>query len=537
MSLRYLDEFVGLKCAPALLTHKVSSGALPTAAHCPNPSHPSLSTAVSQCQGDHRVHGGLHSVPGGVLDILSCHRTPFNALCCHHCRQFISSRDIALGAEDAVVCVGDGATPRTAALFALRLPCVQCYSVDPALAEQTRPVAGAEKGVVWTDIDSQNGCVVAGPVDRNAHSELLEEGAQQVSVKMPPLDHPWTCIERLHLMPFKIENVRLRCARAVVVLLHAHVSLADVRRAISGAVVGVIAVPCCNFGPVQEAFHGCSPDHTFEDPYMLSAKNEVRVWSPTALEAIIPVPDTSESVSPSAKGRALTKAATNTLSRRKRDQLRVRLLQLAPTRRQGPSERVLSSPFSTVRSTACEASKGSLFSTGVSSVGPQDAGGADGAAAGAQQRVDLDLVQRLRDDVATQCASTPEGGVHSCTDGDAIIPVMRVLVAVKGKKYESAFMLILAVEDPAPRVEGASQVAPAEMQVIVSKKSFPEGQFDSMRDSIRPGDVLEAVGVPGRTSFGDPALFAWELCLVRMVLPFDVIYAASSLDECGCIRS
>ena len=37
--------------------------------------------------------------------------------------------------EDAILCIGDGSTPRSAAIFALYHPDWQCYSVDPQLQE------------------------------------------------------------------------------------------------------------------------------------------------------------------------------------------------------------------------------------------------------------------------------------------------------------------------------------------------------------------------------------------------------------------
>lgn len=37
--------------------------------------------------------------------------------------------------KDAILCVGDGSTPRSAALFALFFPNWECYSIDPQLQE------------------------------------------------------------------------------------------------------------------------------------------------------------------------------------------------------------------------------------------------------------------------------------------------------------------------------------------------------------------------------------------------------------------
>ena len=37
--------------------------------------------------------------------------------------------------KDVILCVGDGSTPRSAALFALCYPDWECYSIDPQLQE------------------------------------------------------------------------------------------------------------------------------------------------------------------------------------------------------------------------------------------------------------------------------------------------------------------------------------------------------------------------------------------------------------------
>ena len=37
--------------------------------------------------------------------------------------------------KDVILCVGDGSTPRSAAVFALFYPDWECYSIDPQLQE------------------------------------------------------------------------------------------------------------------------------------------------------------------------------------------------------------------------------------------------------------------------------------------------------------------------------------------------------------------------------------------------------------------
>lgn len=150
-----------------------------------------------------------------------------------------------------------------------RLPSVQCLSIDPALSESTSAV-----DVMATPMEVD----IIASLQEEINSDFSLDIAPQVCVKTHSMSHPWRTVDRLHVMPFKIENVRLRCARTVIVLLHAHVNLEDVRRAISGNIIGVITVPCCNFGPGQSSIYDRRPDRIFADRHMLSEKNELRLW-------------------------------------------------------------------------------------------------------------------------------------------------------------------------------------------------------------------------------------------------------------------
>lgn len=47
----------------------------------------------------------------------------------------INKEENHAGLPDCVVSVGDGMTPRTAAMFAYRLPGWESYSIDPLLSE------------------------------------------------------------------------------------------------------------------------------------------------------------------------------------------------------------------------------------------------------------------------------------------------------------------------------------------------------------------------------------------------------------------
>ena len=225
-----------------------------------------------------------------------------------------------LGAEDAIVCVGDGYTPRTAALFACRLPEVQCYSIDPALAgcvgdvhimANRQDIDEIENG---DDAQRVGGLVDMTPLTEDTVSSLqgLELQTQETArehnqgrlcVHMRPSTHPWSHISRLHVVPHKIQDVRLRCSRAVIVLLHAHVSIQEVQDALfchhtptRGEVVGIIAVPCCNFRPLQASYRGHPPDLIFRDAALLSDQNELRVWNHSCtLDQASPTPTLTES--------------------------------------------------------------------------------------------------------------------------------------------------------------------------------------------------------------------------------------------------
>lgn len=43
--------------------------------------------------------------------------------------------------------------------------------------------------------------------------------------------------------------------------------------------VGVIACPCCNFGPVKRKWRGRKPDVVYNNQSLLSYRREVRIWT------------------------------------------------------------------------------------------------------------------------------------------------------------------------------------------------------------------------------------------------------------------
>jgi hypothetical protein len=129
--------------------------------------------------------------------------------------------------KHGIICVGDGATPRTASLFAFRTKGWMCYSIDP-IARTTKE---------------------------------------------------WESIDRLKIVRAKIEEVRVKLDKAVIILLHAHVSLEATLPSIEAEeILAVVCCPCCNFHTVQQSIGSIKPDVSFHDPALLSVHNEVRIW-------------------------------------------------------------------------------------------------------------------------------------------------------------------------------------------------------------------------------------------------------------------
>lgn len=407
------------------------------------------------------------------------------------------------------------------------MPSVQCYSIDPALSEHTAAVGDTAVRATVSDID-----FIAQSEEFDRY-ESWNEVAPQVCVKAHAMTHPWSTVDRLHLMPFKIENVRLRCARAVVVLLHAHVSLEDVRRAVPNT-MAVICVPCCNYGPRQSEICNRLPDHVYEDPHMLSDKNEVRVWwlgSPTTAIGW------GNQCTNQDAAKIWTKAMLNTRSRRARDQMRARLVASSSASR-GITECVAMKSFRQAHLVSSESSVGCLALIADEAVALNIFQN-EATCEGVIKRVDLDVVMKIGQEVRSRCGCG-NAFITSGTDGSTIAPVLRITVSVKGKKYESSYLLILSVGSS--EGDASDFDAQSDLQIILSKKYFSNQTglhvidtvnmaFDNLRDSIRNGDIIEVTGCPGRTSHGDPALFVWDVYLISMTLPFDVIHTAS------CVRA
>ena len=117
---------------------------------------------------------------------------------------------------------GDGSRPRTAALCAM-LSKWKCVSVDPMM-----------------DYDSPSKMKFVMKVDnrKGITSSIIEQ---------------WTTIRNLVIVRDKVQNITVRCRRAIVVLMHSHVTLTDALACVDAThgIVGIFSCPCCQWEPHQ----------------------------------------------------------------------------------------------------------------------------------------------------------------------------------------------------------------------------------------------------------------------------------------------
>ncbi|OQS02554.1 hypothetical protein THRCLA_05083 [Thraustotheca clavata] len=196
LSLRYLNEFVGdLKCAAQLLECQLFPDA----------------KEVTETMGVFNAIRKLHLTESD----------PFP-------NEF----------RNGIVVVGDGMTPRTAAMFASRTKGWICYSVDPIM---------------------------------------------RVSTKEAPV--PWEKLNNVIPICAKIEDIRIRLNKAIVILVHAHVTMEQAMASIqANDVVAVLTLPCCNWYGRQEYYLNKHPDIVYDDMSILSKHREIRIWLPNHKE-------------------------------------------------------------------------------------------------------------------------------------------------------------------------------------------------------------------------------------------------------------
>ena len=126
----------------------------------------------------------------------------------------------------SLISVGDGMTPRTAALFALRTSW-HCIAIDPKMG-------------------------------------LSKKSKQKYD------------IARLQFHRAKIEEVRIRAKKAIIVMVHAHISLAKTVASVTSddGTAACIALPCCNYYASIDAPNRIE----YSDIAVLSPHRTVRVW-------------------------------------------------------------------------------------------------------------------------------------------------------------------------------------------------------------------------------------------------------------------
>ena len=165
-------------------------------------------------------------------------------------------------ADAAVTCVavGDGNTPRTAALFAF-LTRWQCVAVDPEMVE-------------WREWEKRRGVVDDSEADaRGGTGDALDAPGE-----VPP--GAWGGVRRLRAFRKRIQEVRVECEKAVLVLVHAHVSLAECLAQVetrSGRCSAVI-LPCCNWYQKLRHPEGAPPIAEYDDENVASPQRTVRVF-------------------------------------------------------------------------------------------------------------------------------------------------------------------------------------------------------------------------------------------------------------------
>lgn len=120
-----------------------------------------------------------------------------------------------------IVCVGDGNTPRTAALFAF-LTNWNCVSIDP---------------------------------------------------KFKKTDYP---IRRLTLLKSKVEDVELAFEKCVIISCHSHASINAVLKSIVAKDRSFINMPCCN--QKDKPRKKPLPDIQYYDDMVLSLHNLIKIW-------------------------------------------------------------------------------------------------------------------------------------------------------------------------------------------------------------------------------------------------------------------
>ena len=122
----------------------------------------------------------------------------------------------------------------------------------------------------------------AGETTAVATAGVAAAGVAMDQPQPQPQQVGWGGVQRLQVHRRKMQEMRLDCDRAVLVMVHAHVSLKDTLAAVrttSGECAAVI-LPCCNwFNKLVHPVAGIKPDEDYEDMAVVSPQRNVRVFA------------------------------------------------------------------------------------------------------------------------------------------------------------------------------------------------------------------------------------------------------------------
>jgi len=206
------------------------------------------------------------------------------------CLQALEKHGAAPLSEANTLCavVGDGSTPRTAALLAMRSKWRRVVSVDPALAGL--PLPGCEVSAIAPEQSGMAAVQKAGKKRRQNLEAKLDHQRAQEAPRRERLRQQLAglaSVQRLELQALTMEEVQLEVAATdkhiVVVLPHAHVvpnhSLRSFRLSCGARLpsVTVVQLPCCGMKRHTEVC-GHSPDVEYQDRCICTPERDVRVW-------------------------------------------------------------------------------------------------------------------------------------------------------------------------------------------------------------------------------------------------------------------
>jgi hypothetical protein len=223
---RYIDEFITLDCAPMLLSLKIF------------PNAKEISEAMSTF---------------------------------HAFRRFIQPHvpKVQQHQSKCIICVGDGATPRCAALFALRCKGWEVVAIDPLM----RITASSEKA-------HPKNYRMKKKLQREQQQSTAPTATTAITITTNDASCCWENIHHLSPVRAKVEDVLVTCDVAIVILMHCHVDLSVALSCVDAkhGVLGLLTCPCCEFISRHTICFDRPPDVNYLDYGILSEKREMRLW-------------------------------------------------------------------------------------------------------------------------------------------------------------------------------------------------------------------------------------------------------------------